>query len=207
MNNTGIGTFSLQTPTTGTNNTALGYSSDVSLATATNATALGYNATAPASNYVRVGNTAVTAIVGQVNFTTSDGRFKTNVQNNVPGLDFILKLKPVTYHFEKARYSAFIGEKQEASYVSELQQQDAENKLSSGFIAQEVEATANELHYDFDGVYKPQNEKDSYALGYQQFVVPLVKAVQELKAENDTLKVQNKTLENRLKIIEEMLNK
>jgi hypothetical protein len=54
-----------------------------------------------------------------------------------------------------------------------------ENKTSSGFIAQEVEQAAKELNYDFDGIYKPQNDKDTYGLGYQQFVVPLVKAVQE----------------------------
>jgi hypothetical protein len=106
-------------------NTAVGYSSDVSLATATNATALGYNATAPASNYVRVGNTLVTSIFGAVNFNTSDGRFKTNIQNKVPGLDFIMKLKPVTYHFEKAKYSLHIGETQDADYVKQLQAQDA----------------------------------------------------------------------------------
>jgi hypothetical protein len=123
--NTALGAFALQSPDDGSYNTAVGYSSDVSLATATNATALGYNATAPASNYVRVGNTLVTSIFGAVNFNTSDGRFKTNIQNKVPGLDFIMKLKPVTYHFEKAKYSLHIGETQDADYVKQLQAQDA----------------------------------------------------------------------------------
>jgi hypothetical protein len=144
----------------------------------------------PASDYVRIGNTAVTAIVGQVAFTPSDGRFKTNVKEAVPGLDFILGLRPVTYHFEKLQYSQFIGEKQHEDYVQKLKDQDAANKTSTGFIAQEVEELAKSLHYDFDGIYKPQNEHDTYALGYQQFVVPLVKAVQELNEINGTLEAK-----------------
>ncbi len=203
--NTGIGAFALQTPSTGSNNTALGYSADVSLVTATNATALGFNATASASNYVRVGNTAVTSIFGAVAFNTSDARFKTNIKNNVPGLDFILKLKPVTYHFEKAKYSLYIGEKQDAEYVKQLKAQDAENKTSSGFIAQEVEQAAKELNYDFDGVYKPQNDKDTYGLGYQQFVVPLVKAVQEqqkiIEQQNESIELLKQQMEDLKQLI------
>jgi trimeric autotransporter adhesin len=199
--NTAIGAFALQTPSTGFHNTAIGYSSDVTLVSANNATALGYNATAPASNYVRVGNTAVTAIVGNVAFSPSDGRFKTNVQTTVPGLDFIMGLRPVTYHFEKAKYSRFIGEKQDENYVLKLQKQDAENKTSTGFIAQEVEQLAKNLNYDFDGLYKPQNDKDAYGLGYQQFVTPLIKAVQEqqviITEQQDELK-QLKTLVQKL---------
>jgi hypothetical protein len=36
------------------------------------------------------------------------------------------------------------------------------------------------LGFDFSGVEKPKNEKDLYGLRYAEFVVPLVKAVQEL---------------------------
>ena len=50
----------------------------------------------------------------------------------------------------------------------------------SGFIAQEVEAAAKSFGYDFSGVKAPANEKDAYALRYAEFVVPLVKATQEL---------------------------
>ena len=49
----------------------------------------------------------------------------------------------------------------------------------SGFIAQEVEKAANETGYDFNGVHKPETDNDHYSLAYSQFVVPLVKAVQE----------------------------
>jgi hypothetical protein len=49
----------------------------------------------------------------------------------------------------------------------------------SGFIAQEVEKAAQEVGYNFNGVHKPENDDDNYSLAYGQFVVPLVKGMQE----------------------------
>jgi hypothetical protein len=44
---------------------------------------------------------------------------------------------------------------------------------------QDVEKLAKELGYSFDGVHTPTNDKDHYSLAYSQFIMPLVKAVQE----------------------------
>jgi hypothetical protein len=52
-------------------------------------------------------------------------------------------------------------------------------EVQVGFIAQEVEAAANSLNFDFHGVDKPKNDNSHYGLRYAEFVVPLVKAVQE----------------------------
>jgi hypothetical protein len=49
----------------------------------------------------------------------------------------------------------------------------------TGFVAQEVEEAAKALNYDFSGVDKPKGKEDFYGLRYGDFVVPLVKAVQE----------------------------
>ena len=65
-----------------------------------------------------------------------------------------------------------------------------ESIRQSGFIAQEVEQAALNVNYEFSGVDAPKNENDFYGLRYAEFVVPLVKAVQELSAENDLLKRQ-----------------
>jgi trimeric autotransporter adhesin len=43
-----------------------------------------------------------------------------------------------------------------------------------------VEQAAKEIGYAFDGIHTPANENDNYSLAYDAFVVPLVKAVQEL---------------------------
>jgi len=57
--------------------------------------------------------------------------------------------------------------------------------LYTGFAAQDVEKAAKELNYDFSGVDAAKNNKDLYGLRYAEFVVPLVKAVQELSRMND----------------------
>jgi hypothetical protein len=44
--------------------------------------------------------------------------------------------------------------------------------------AQDVEAAASSINYDFSGVDKPKNDKDIYGLRYSDYVMPLVKAVQ-----------------------------
>ncbi len=53
----------------------------------------------------------------------------------------------------------------------------------TGFIAQEVEKLRLQQGSNFDGIKKPQNDKDHYSLSYEEFVVPLVKAVQEQQKE------------------------
>ena len=74
-------------------------------------------------------------------------------------------------------------------------------------MAQEVEQAAKELGYEFNGVDEPKNDGDHYGLRYAMFVVPLVKAVQELEQKNIVLEEKNKQLEIRLQKIEALLNK
>ena len=49
----------------------------------------------------------------------------------------------------------------------------------TGFIAQEVEEAAKEVGFNFSGVVPPSHDKDHYSLRYAEFVVPLVKGMQE----------------------------
>ena len=67
---------------------------------------------------------------------------------------------------------------------------DKENEVYSGFVAQDVEKAALSVGYNFNGVDAPKNGKGAYGLRYAEFVVPLVKAVQELSAKNDKLQEQ-----------------
>jgi len=188
----------------GERNTIVGSQADVSTDGLFNATAIGYNAVVNASYKIRLGNSAVTVIEGQVAYTfPSDGRFKTNVTETVKGLDFILKLRPVVYNFQARKMDEFISGKtsSDARFAS-LDYAEGENIRQSGFIAQEVEKAARETGYDFNGVVIPKNEKGIYSLAYSQFVVPLVKAVQELQA---TIEQQNKMAEQQNRRIEMLL--
>ncbi|MEI6750583.1 MAG: hypothetical protein WCM93_15610, partial [Bacteroidota bacterium] len=58
------------------------------------------------------------------------------------------------------------------------------------------EQAAKTSGYDFSGYTSPRNDKELYTLSYEQFVVPLVKAVQELNAVNVAQKVTNETLKS-----------
>ncbi len=183
----------------------------------TNCMALGYNARVNASTKVVIGNTAVTSIGGYADWTNfSDQRYKTAVQENVKGLEFILKLRPVTYQLDINKLAAVLKEDQRidddgkiimdsTSSMDLVSREEKSGVVYTGFLAQEVEAAAKSIGFDFSGVDAPKNENDMYGLRYAEFVVPLVKAVQEqqqqieeLKAENDELKEQMMAIENKL---------
>jgi Chaperone of endosialidase len=168
------------------NSVVLGSNIFISNSTFTNSIAIGNSTPITGANQARIGNTAITSIGGQVAWSTlSDGRFKTNVVPSKYGLEFIKKLRPVDYSVDKAKLKAFYGEKEQTAAKNESQ------PVQSGFIAQEVEAAAKELNLDFSGVDKPQNDKSTYALRYSEFVVPLVKAVQE---QQDQIESQDKLI-------------
>ncbi|HLF62858.1 MAG TPA: tail fiber domain-containing protein, partial [Saprospiraceae bacterium] len=121
----------------------------------------------------------VTSIGGWEGWTDiSDARFKTNIKETVPGLDFILTLRPVTYNMDPEAIASFL--KTPDHLRNHESETEKANTLQTGFIAQEVEAAANYLGYSFSGIDAPKNENDYYGLRYAEFVVPLVKAVQEL---------------------------
>ena len=84
----------------------------------------------------------------------------------------------------------FQGQTPEAKELTAQGRNEKEQIIYTGFIAQDVETAAKEIGYDFSAVDKPQNESSLYGLRYAEFVVPLVKAVQELSAENSELKKQ-----------------
>jgi len=194
----------LGTNTTGSGNTALGFNADVLTGDLYNATAIGYWAVATASDQVRIGDDDVTSIGGYANWSNiSDGRVKKNIKSDVPGLAFINKLQPVTYNLDldaadkivqrpaikdkDARLNDEAGQGKiiqisEARLVARKQK---EQIVYTGFVAQDVEKTAKEIDYDFSGVDAAKNDKDLYGLRYAEFVVPLVKAVQELSKMND----------------------
>ena len=130
-------------------------------------------------NRVEVGNSSVSWIGGQVGWSTySDARIKTHVQQDVAGLDFITRLRPVTYHLDIRHQNALCI--RDGRVIAEWPSKyDIEQVKMSGFIAQEVEQAAQQAGYNFSGVHQATDEVGMYSLRYADFVVPLVKAVQE----------------------------
>lgn len=212
---TAVGASALVTNTTGSFNTAVGALADVTTSNLTNATAIGYGAKVDASNKVQIGNANVSSIGGQVGWTTfSDGRFKEDVQEDVPGLVFIKSLRPVTYTVNKGKLTSHLRKDLTNTAGVVAREASTSKKRETGFIAQEVEKVAKALGYDFSGVDTPTNDSALYGIRYSEFVMPLVKAVQEqqqmievLQNENEAYKEQLKALQDRLEKLEKLINK
>lgn len=184
----------------GRNATALGEGAKAEF---DNSTAIGFGAITTGRNKMRLGNVNIRTIEAQVGITIpSDGRFKFDVEENVPGLDFIKALRPVTYKYNLEKLSRFRKEPKVAKNT---------NKIETGFIAQEVEAAAKATGYDFSGVNRPENlNVHHYTLTYAQFVVPLVQAVKEQQKQIDTLKQERDallTLKNEVDKLKEIVSK
>ena len=256
--NTALGSQSLLRDSTGSKNIGIGFRSGIQIGsgssnicigdsasptsgTLNNTIAIGTNASVDQNNRTYIGNTSMTSIGGQVNWSViSDGRYKKDVAENVKGLDFIMKLRPVTYSYDfdkinginysndkslilnKRSFSkmashrlgaAMEGKKLSGSF-GKIEGRLAANGVSlpnnnegvrfTGFIAQEVETAANSIGFDFSGVDKPTNDKSKYALRYAEFVVPLVKAVQE---QQTIINAQNNKIEELTRRLERLENK
>lgn len=213
--NVGLGNEALRTTTNSHGNTAVGYKSGDSYnngyyntflgsdADATgdgfyNSIAIGNSSRVTAPVQVRIGASFIGSIGGYQNWTNiSDGRFKKNISESVKGLDFIMKLRPVTYNLDISALSKLLNENRGDEMQKEMAKSIAEKEqvVFSGFVAQQVEQAAKETGYDFSGVDKPKNVNDLYGLRYAEFVVPLVKAIQEQQ-------VLIRSLESRLELLE-----
>jgi hypothetical protein len=200
--NTAIGNQALYYHTTGNYNTAIGNQAFYSnLGNYNNATAIGYSATATSSDQARIGNSSVTSIGGFADWTNfSDGRAKKNIRTDVPGLAFINRLQPVTYHLDLDAIDGLLkidrkkrpdedALPQELIDIEKKGREAKEKQVQTGFVAQDVEKVAQSIGYDFSGV--DVDETGIYGLRYAEFVVPLVKAVQELSEQNEQLQAQN----------------
>lgn len=221
--NTAVGANALYTNNSGGQNTAIGYDAgsyndantyctfvgydaDQSVATDfINATALGNGARITSSNQIRLGNPSINSIGGYQNWTNvSDGRYKKDVAEKVVGLEFINSLRPVVYHLDITGLNHFFGYADSVIDITSVEHK--EKIVYSGFIAQEVEAAAQAVNYSFSGVDAPENENGLYGLRYAEFVVPLVKAVQELSIMNEEKDAQIHDLEERIERLESMMN-
>lgn len=101
---------------------------------------------------------------------TSDMRHKSEVVPSDLGLDFIRLLAPVRFQWK-----------------------GGDSRTHYGLIAQDVAAAAARLEADFGGhvLADPDDPQSQQALRYDQFIAPLVKAVQELTERVEKLEIQN----------------
>ena len=225
-NNTANGYYALLYNSTGSNNVALGYNAGISafgvnfvnctfvgaesslFQGRTNVTMLGYgigDAQCTGDNQVLLGNTSVTEIRASVGSITtySDGRYKTNIENNVHGLDFIMKLKPITYNVDPRKLHKIWGEPD--SVIDKMDVTETMKDRRIGFIAQDVEKAANESGFAFPGIDIPKNEKEAYTLRYVDFIMPMVKSIQEQQTTIEQLQSENQILKEQLNLQQQQM--
>jgi hypothetical protein len=175
-NNTGfyhtfLGQNSGYNQSSGTGNTFLGFSAGTSSTSYSNATAVGNNAQPNASDTVTLGNGSIAALRCQVTVITglSDARDKTDIIEISEGLEFVDKLKPVTFTWNQ-RDGNRIGAK------------------ASGFIAQDLLELQSEssIGENLDLVSEANPER--LEARYSNLLPVLVKAIQELSLEVKSLK-------------------
>jgi hypothetical protein len=227
--NTANGSQALYYNTTGTNNVALGPyaglgasninfnnctfigASSYPTVARTNVTMLGYgitNAQCTGDNQVLLGNTSITQIRAQVSSITtySDARMKFNIKDDVKGLDFIMKLKPVTYNEDPTVLHKIWGTPD--SLLKNLDHSQIKQQRFIGFLAQDVEQAAKESGFAFPGIDVPSNDKEVYSLRYVDFIMPMVKAIQEqqgiIEIQNEINNNQQTIIDNQQKIINEL---
>ena len=203
--NTAVGSFALSLNTTAGNNTALGTNTSPTNTFISSSTAIGAGALVNLTSKIRLGNTTTTTVETQLNYSTvSDGRFKYNIsESDVKGLEFINLLRPVVYNFDTKKFQEFLTQNMPESMRRKYFENQDFNTSSSirqtGFIAQEVEKAAHTVGYNFNAVHVPEAKDDNYSLAYSEFVVPLVKAVQELSKQNEELKKEMNELKALIK--------
>lgn len=208
-NNTAIGYSALEY-NNGSVNTAIGYNAGYNVTTGTNLTLIGNNAqpsSGTTSHEITLGNNNVTTLRCNTQTITSlsDIRDKKNIQDLSLGLDFLMTVKPRQFNWDKREW--YEGSNADGSKMKDVP--------TAGFIAQELDEAQTTADAEWLSLVLKTNPERIEA-SYNNLLPVMVKAIQELKAENDELKKQNevlasevnsiKTTNERLAKLERMMN-
>ncbi len=188
--------------TTGQFNTALGTDA-LDSTNFDNTTGVGSSSAVTGNDQVQLGDSATTTYAYGAVQNRSDSRDKTDIQDSNLGLDFVMQLQPRMFRWDmredykppKPNENASQEEWDawcEASKLANLTHDGTHkrNRFHYGLVAQEVKSTMDAMGVDFGG-YQDHSIKGGDAvlsLGYEELIAPLIKAIQELKAEFDEYK-------------------
>ena len=185
--------------TSGAANTFIGSGAGTTNTSGYENVSIGKNANQAASGSIghfTLGPASITSLrcQQQTISTLSDERDKTDITDlpDSSGLDFINSLKPRTFHWDKREWyenNTPDGSKKKTKF--------APWKVSSGkqmgFVAQEVQSSIGSIDHMNRIILSDNPDKLELA---QDFIPSLVKAVQQLSEENNSLKSRLSALEN-----------
>ena len=170
----------------------LGYAVQASGGSGTRQIVIGSNQSGGGDDTVRIGTVTATATLSLDGSDTSwaaasDERLKTDIENSTVGLQFINALRPVTYKW--AAKNAIDEDLPFYDAESSDPCRGTEGKTHHGFIAQEVKAVidANSSVKDGHNIWS-EDPEGTQQIAPAALIPMLVKAIQELSAEIETLK-------------------
>jgi len=185
--NTAVGFQAGDTINTGAENTILGYNCDVASGDNTNNVILGNNLTASDNdNRVYIGNDS-SYVYNDFNSAatwthSSDKRQKKEIKDDTLGLDFINDIRPVTYkHKSPSEFP-----KEWSAYNADDKEPMGGDKTIHGLIAQEVKQALDNQGVDTFSGWGEEDDGRQH-VSFESFVLPLIKAVQELSAKIEEL--------------------
>jgi hypothetical protein len=163
----------------------------------TNSTAVGNEAIVNQSNQIVLGNTFITSLECNAPLTgLSDGRVKTDINEDIKGMEFIRLLRPISYKMSSERLDQMMKAKTEVKKNEGCaSKSNFDNTICNGLIAQEVKLAAEESQYkSFSGVQEG-NENELWRIIMTDFVPSLIKSIQELEMMNEQLRERISLLE------------
>ncbi len=188
--------------TTATFSTALGFESGVT-GNYNGSTMLGEGAVVTGNSQVQLGAPGTTTYAFGAVQDRSDARDKADIADTDLGLAFVMQLKPRKYRWDMrddyrpAKPAQDASQEEwdawhEACKLGNLTHDGTHkrNRFHQGLVAQEVKAVMDSMGVDFGGYqdHTIKGGEDVLSIGYEEMIAPLIKAIQELKAEFDAYK-------------------
>ena len=200
-NNTAVGGTSLFLNSTGSENTAIGYLSGIFLNTGSNNTLIGYfsqPSSGNVSNQITLGDGNINSLRCNTQTITSlsDARDKKNIKDLTLGLDFLMKIKPRMYNWDKREW--YDGNKSDGSKMKEAP--------TAGFIAQELDEVQTTQNAEWLNLVLKDNP-EKFEATYGNLLPVMVKAIQELEIKNEELRIKNENLASEVESLKSMNEK
>lgn len=154
-----------------------------------NCTDIGYQAHVTGLNQVQIGNSAATTYVYGTFQNHSNVLEKTEIQDTALVLNFIMGLRPVDGRWDQHEDNISFDEEGNSTRL-EKDGSKKRSRLHHWFIAQEVKELCDRLGLDSGGYqdHSLLGGSDVLSLGYDEFIPPIVKAIQETKIRLDDFK-------------------
>ena len=199
---------------TGHSNVGFGYKAGENITSGTNNIMLGKNsghssspagAVSSGSNTICLGDDNIGSLFcTQSSISTSDKRDKADITNFTGGLDFVKKMQPVTYKWD--RRSWYLPKDEDGNVTNDditkvtPDGSKKENITHVGFIAQDVETLEKEIGFASDDTNRLltnlTDDGNRYGIKYERIVTVLVNAVKELDTKLAAAEARIKTLED-----------